>query len=313
MLPAACRSTPPVVKIGLMAPFEGLYRRSGYEALAALRAALADVPPSDLAVLPLALDDHALPDVAERTAAKLLVDPGVQAVIGPLSPALTARAAPAMSRRSLFWAAPYAVEPDGEFAGPATADGWANELLVAVAEAAARQGAQRLALAGWTPGWPRYPAHEWERRLGLPALLLEDADSGGLDAAAAQVTATDAVIWLGAPDTGAAFLRAVRQTQPDAPFWLVGLQGGDPVFAERAGGIRQVFWAVWSDGGYHAWSATHAQATPNAYLTYRAAASALAHLTGAPTAVESRWEVLLFRLAVDGAPQPWTPSSGNTS
>ena len=51
---AACTDVQPVVKIGLVAPFEGLYRRTGYDALAAMRAAIADQPAPGVNVLPLA-------------------------------------------------------------------------------------------------------------------------------------------------------------------------------------------------------------------------------------------------------------------
>ncbi len=62
-------NTRPVVKIGLIAPFEGLYRESGYEALAAMRSAIADSPlPSQVRIdiLPLALDDSADPFPGQR-------------------------------------------------------------------------------------------------------------------------------------------------------------------------------------------------------------------------------------------------------
>ncbi|MFZ1771520.1 MAG: ABC transporter substrate-binding protein, partial [Caldilinea sp.] len=87
---AACTDVRPLVKIGLIAPFEGLYRRTGYEALAAMRQALADAPTGPVAIIPLALDDSADPTRTVRAAEKLLVDPQVQAVVGPLSPALAA-------------------------------------------------------------------------------------------------------------------------------------------------------------------------------------------------------------------------------
>ncbi len=78
-----------MVKIGLIAPFEGLYRESGYEALAAMRSAIADSPlPSQVRIdiLPLALDDSADPQRSGRAAAKMLADPAVAAVVGPLFP-----------------------------------------------------------------------------------------------------------------------------------------------------------------------------------------------------------------------------------
>src|SRR3954452_7384256 len=79
-----CTSIRPIVKIGLIAPFEGLYRQSGYDALEAMRQAMADCTPAGVDVLPLALDDSGDPAQAQRAAQKMLVDPAVRAVVGPL-------------------------------------------------------------------------------------------------------------------------------------------------------------------------------------------------------------------------------------
>ena len=81
-------STPQVVKIGLIAPFEGLYRRTGYAALAEMRKVLAAHVPASTAyrILPVALDDGGDPEQARRAAQKLLVDPEVQVIVGPLFP-----------------------------------------------------------------------------------------------------------------------------------------------------------------------------------------------------------------------------------
>jgi branched-chain amino acid transport system substrate-binding protein len=89
----SCVSVRPIVKIGVLAPFEGLYRRTGYTVLEAVRRAIVDDSAANPAVfdlLPLALDDSAAPAAARRSTQKLLVDPGVGAVVGPLTPALAA-------------------------------------------------------------------------------------------------------------------------------------------------------------------------------------------------------------------------------
>ena len=84
LLLAGCTSVRPTLKVGLLAPFEGLHRRSGYAALAAVRAAVADFPYAEAGVLPLALDDGGQPQGAQRAAQKLLADGRVAAVVGPL-------------------------------------------------------------------------------------------------------------------------------------------------------------------------------------------------------------------------------------
>src|SRR3954452_18921273 len=79
-----CTSVRPIVKIGLIAPFEGFYRQSGYDALDAMRQAMAACTPAGVDVLPLALDDSGDPVQSKRAAQKLLVDPTVRAIVGPI-------------------------------------------------------------------------------------------------------------------------------------------------------------------------------------------------------------------------------------
>jgi hypothetical protein len=81
LLLAGCTHIRPVHKVALIAPFEGLYRERGYEALAALRAALSTCVPSGVAILPVALDDSGQSEKAARAAQNLLADPSVMAII----------------------------------------------------------------------------------------------------------------------------------------------------------------------------------------------------------------------------------------
>ena len=55
----SCTSTRSVTKIGLVAPFEGLYRQTGYAALDAMRGAIGEAEGNAADILPLALDGHA--------------------------------------------------------------------------------------------------------------------------------------------------------------------------------------------------------------------------------------------------------------
>jgi len=77
----------PTVKIGLSAPFEGLYRDLGYEVLYAVRLAvrernaLGGVGQRYLVEL-VALNDDGKAETAEEQARKMAVDPGVLAVLG---------------------------------------------------------------------------------------------------------------------------------------------------------------------------------------------------------------------------------------
>ncbi len=77
----------PTIKIGLSAPFEGLYRDLGYEVLYAVRLAVRErnavggVGQRYLVEL-VALNDDGKAEKAEEQARKMAVDPGVLAVLG---------------------------------------------------------------------------------------------------------------------------------------------------------------------------------------------------------------------------------------
>jgi len=133
LLLASCSfpgSVKPTVKIGLSAPFEGLYRDLGYEALHAVRLAVRQRNEAgglcDRYVVELvALNDFNEPDEAAAQAREMAVDPGVMGVLGGWS-AWTARAAfPAYDGRLPFRTS----QPH-----PALRDNWARLL----AEEAAR-------------------------------------------------------------------------------------------------------------------------------------------------------------------------------
>ncbi|CAN5542617.1 hypothetical protein BH10CHL1_BH10CHL1_30420 [soil metagenome] len=294
----ACFSIRPVIKIGLIAPFEGLYRRTGYDALAAMRAAIADTPIVGVDILPLALDDANEPSQARRTAQKLLVDPSVQAIVGPLNPATLFSVIDVLPKANSVWVAPFAIAPDSAgFADPPLADAWATKLVGAVAEIAQMQQAHRLVLAGWTPGWPEYSAQTWTPMTKLPVVL------AGNDIQA--VVQDDVVFWLGSPADAAVYLAKLRAKFPNIPFWL-GPQGGDPVFVERIKRHGPVYWATWLGADYTQWAAQHTPATPAAYLVYQATQQAIAAATGQPiTSGIGSWRVAFFVIGEDGQSRPY--------
>ena len=92
----ACASVKPVVKIGLVAPFEGRERAVGYDAIYAARLAVRQANAAGgiggYRVTLVALDDRGDPELAAQTAAALVVDPQVVAVVGHYLPATTAAA-----------------------------------------------------------------------------------------------------------------------------------------------------------------------------------------------------------------------------
>ena len=94
-------STPAVVKIGLIAPFEGAYRDTGYGALAGVRLALRaqNERAGSFRVELVALDDHhdRTGQLAAQRAAELVADAAVVAVIGGFGDGPAKGAAPVLA------------------------------------------------------------------------------------------------------------------------------------------------------------------------------------------------------------------------
>lgn len=94
LLLSGCASVKPVVKIGLVAPFEGRDRAIGYDAIYAARLAVRQANAAGgiggYRVSLVALDDGGNATLAEQTAAALVVDSQVVAVVGHYLPETTA-------------------------------------------------------------------------------------------------------------------------------------------------------------------------------------------------------------------------------
>jgi ABC-type branched-subunit amino acid transport system substrate-binding protein len=113
LLPAGCglpRATPPIIKIGMIAPFEGLYRPEGYAALYAVKLALRECNAAGgvagYRVELVALNDDGDPIQAALQARKLALDPDVVGVIGPFSRATAAAVGPPLAEAGLAWIIP---------------------------------------------------------------------------------------------------------------------------------------------------------------------------------------------------------------
>lgn len=283
------RSIRPVTKIGLIAPFEGLYRRSGYEALTAMRAAISDhsalIQSAKVDILPLALDDSGHPANAARTAKKLVADPAVAAVIGPISPSTKRAASDTLNEQRLFWVPPYlAGQPEAV---------WLRQLLLAVNAAAKGQGAERLVVYGERDEWSQAANSLLPTE---PLLAVEFVDQLQAEA----IRATDAVLFLGTPADAATALSLLRQHHTDVPFWM-GPQGGDPIFFERAARVDGVCWATVLDSEYDEWRTQNEPSTPAAYQVYRATVEAIYAVVGRSDGlVERDWQVRLFRVEPNG-------------
>lgn len=263
LLLSACASTRPVAKIGLLAPFEGVYRQEGYTALAAMRAAIGEQSPPGIDVLPLALDTSR---DAARAAQKILADPSVAAVIGPYWAAEGTTVEQSVDDGR--WLHPYA---------PAGNDTWAVEAVNAAVVFAKREG-WTLILAGIPPGWPE---------TGISSV-----------AGADDVQMGQAILWLGDAAAGAGFALAVWKRLPDTPIGLYG--AGAETFRQRMGEemTGAVFVVGWIDEAYVVWAASHAPNTPAAYTVYRQTTDVLSHLAG--ETITTLWQPAIFILRKDG-------------
>ncbi len=287
----SCGSVRPVVKIGLLAPFEGLQRRTGYAALTAMRLAISEAD-SAVALMPLALDEGADPETARRAAQKLLLAQDLGAVVGPTTPALLAAVGDVLPTHALPWYVPYAaaITPHDR-ADPAdfAAQRWLLPLIQAVARVEQQRGQQRLLVAGGPSPWPA----DAVLSAILPILRSEDM---------AEITAQDAVFWLGDAVEGARYLCRLRTEQPMVPFWL-GPAGDTPLLAELCPIKGPVAFVTWLDDGYSDWAQAHALPSPLAYLTYRATQQAIAQINGEQTPGVPTWRVTYFTIQPDGIPQ----------
>ncbi len=98
VLLASCTSVPPVIKIGMVGPFEGRHRDVGYDVIYGARLAVREENTSenigDYRVALVALDDFGDPDTAQEVARSLVLDPAVVAVVGHWLPETTEAASP---------------------------------------------------------------------------------------------------------------------------------------------------------------------------------------------------------------------------
>jgi ABC-type branched-subunit amino acid transport system substrate-binding protein len=139
---SACASTEPVIKIGLVAPFEGQFRAIGYEAIYAARLAIRQINARGgvrgYRIELVALDDRGEDIRAQEAARQLIIDPQVVVVIGHYRPATTASALEVYCASGL---SVVAIESSSTsdacqggvlFIGRASADHWSDNRLAFV-------------------------------------------------------------------------------------------------------------------------------------------------------------------------------------
>jgi ABC-type branched-subunit amino acid transport system substrate-binding protein len=100
-----CASVDPVIKIGLVAPFEGAQRAIGYDVIYSARLAVREINQAGgiggYRVALVALDDAGDPELARQTAGAMVADPAVVAVLGNWLPETTAVVAPIYAQAGL--------------------------------------------------------------------------------------------------------------------------------------------------------------------------------------------------------------------
>ena len=125
----------PVVKIGVIAPFEGAGRPLGYAVLPAIKAVAAEVNASGALgryqVLVVAFNDDLHRPTAAAQAKALALDPDVLAVVGPWTAETAAAAEPILAEAGI----PMVAEPATPI--PPPGEKWGDEAL---AQAATRAG-----------------------------------------------------------------------------------------------------------------------------------------------------------------------------
>ena len=143
--PGAYGSTRPLIKIGLAAPFEGLERPLGYEALQGVKLALAQRNAAGgvagAMVELVALNDSARPDEARLQAREFAADPAVLGVITGWSGDVAAAALPVYRQEGIAVVVPWSVP--GELADPTAG----VVLLAADSRSIARALARRVTAA----------------------------------------------------------------------------------------------------------------------------------------------------------------------
>lgn len=172
LLLTACSSTPAVVKIGLVAPFEGREREIGYDVIYSARLAVREINETGgingIYVALVALDDGGNMEFAEATAQSLITDPAVVAVLGHWLPETTAAAAPLYQTATLPFVRPgpsvspvtlpddfrqryEAVTPFGETPGPYAGPAYEAMQTIFAAIAAAQSHDQPVTRANVAP------------------------------------------------------------------------------------------------------------------------------------------------------------------
>jgi branched-chain amino acid transport system substrate-binding protein len=228
---AACSfpgSVPRTVKLGLSAPFEGLYRSLGYEVLDAVRLAVQERNErggvgDGLLVELVALNDFNEPPEAAGQAAEMAADPGILAVLGGWSPETARQAASEYARLGVtFQAPPFDAGRLGAEAGRAAAVSMGLRRAWVLQDEGEYNAALAAAFAAAFAGEGGEVAALDQRLPGDQEGIFPEAPQGGVDVVFLAADAPTAAAWLAAARPGGATV-------------MGGPQLGSPVVVDIAG------------------------------------------------------------------------------
>ncbi len=217
-----CSGTRPILKIGLIAPFEGVGRPLGYEALQGVKLAIsqwnARGEPGGYMVELVALDDSNNAQEARLQAEELAVDPAVLGVIAGWSAETAGAVVPILTQRGLATVLPWSVSPT-------LANSERGIIMIAAHQGQIAQSlvehlpnvvsSCNVGIVGDEQAIASYTEHlpPCARRIAPPAALHHDA----LQAWAASLfrehpSSLEALILVLDPISGGELVRAVRKT-----------------------------------------------------------------------------------------------------
>lgn len=234
-------STDPLLKIGLVAPFEGQFRARGYEVLYAVRLAVRQWNKAGgvegYRVELVALDDGGDPTMAMQQVRELAVDQDVMGVIGHFVKETTLAAAPEYATQGLTLVAPDAGTEAITAAGWVVRLGPSNRLLGSEAAryAVENLSAARLAVLRDEDDQPTDHMHQdladafvaAARRLGSPVVLDKSIVENGWLSHLTDVS-PDLIFLSCNAIKGAEAIRLARQAGVEATFL------GGPALDDRA-------------------------------------------------------------------------------
>lgn len=221
--------TKPIVKVGLVAPFEGLYRPLGYEVLYAVKLAIRERNASGgvagYMVELVALNDDNEPATAAQRAREMIVDPDVVGVVGHFSGPTTLAALEEYRRAGL------ALVTSAAAANAMTDDGYPNVYRLCARNNRLGQEAARYAVTGLGAGRLAILRNQDDlaeafalTAANLEATIVSDASAAQVDWPV-QIVAQDPdlIFFSGDAVEGAELIVQARQKGVDALF----MGGGD--------------------------------------------------------------------------------------